>query len=197
MVSGARRLGLALALAAALAAVLGTTTGRTQVASLVWESTGLSREGVGATSPGGWETTSVDETQAAAERLGDRSGEMPAAVVCETPTPLPGTAAIGPRQGSATPDTATASAATYRLCGGGDPQVESSIAQLVAGRSFSASLVTQPDGCASLTVRVAPQSTASTGRQSTALTVSADNGRVVSVQIVSENGATQVTLGGR
>jgi hypothetical protein len=86
---------------------------------------------------------------------------------------------------------------SFRLCGATDPQTERAIEQLIAGRGFSAQLVTRSDGCADLTIDVSPASGAATsGRQSTSLTVSSGApGRTISVRIASENGATRVSLG--
>jgi hypothetical protein len=82
----------------------------------------------------------------------------------------------------------------FRLCGAGavDPQIERAIEQLVAGRSFSATLVGLQDGCAELSI-TATGAASGAGRQSTNLTIG--GGRGVAVRIVSENGSTQATIG--
>ena len=82
----------------------------------------------------------------------------------------------------------------FRLCGAGavDPQIERAIEQLVAGRSFSATLVGLQDGCAELSI-TASGAASGAGRQSTNLTVG--GGRGVAVRIVSEGGSTQATIG--
>jgi hypothetical protein len=73
---------------------------------------------------------------------------------------------------------------------------------LVAGRGFSARLVSQPDGCADLTIDVNASAPAlTTGRASSNLSVASgaqgDNaGRRVAVQIVSENGQTHASITG-
>ncbi len=86
---------------------------------------------------------------------------------------------------------------TFRLCGTADPTTERAIEQLIAGRSYSASLVSRPDGCADLTITVSPHASPGSagGRQSTSLTTSLGSGSQVTVQIVSEQGATQVRIG--
>jgi|GEM_PF-4679251 len=103
--------------------------------------------------------------------------------------------------------------ASYRLCGTADTQAAQAIGQLIAGRSFSARLVGRDDGCADLTISVAPAdaapgttgttngppaSSAATTRQSTRLAVSVparSGSKTITVAIVSENGTTHVTLG--
>jgi hypothetical protein len=80
---------------------------------------------------------------------------------------------------------------TFRLCGPNDPASERAIEQLIAGRGFGATLRGGSDGCAELTITVSPQSSAR-GRNSTTLSVSG-----LTVQIVSENGATRAMIGGR
>jgi hypothetical protein len=88
--------------------------------------------------------------------------------------------------------------ATFRLCGGADVAAARAIEQLIAGRGFSAHLTGRPDGCADLAIDVAAAG-GGAGRQSTNLSVSSGStnnapGRRVAVQIVSENGTTQVSL---
>ncbi len=96
---------------------------------------------------------------------------------------------------------APAGEATFTLCGGPDPKAEQDIAQLIGGRNFSARLNSRSDGCADLTITVMPQSIgATTGRQSTNLTVSVGStggapARSVSIQIATENGVTRVSIG--
>ncbi len=105
--------------------------------------------------------------------------------------------------------------ASYRLCGTADAPAAEAIGRLIAGRPFSARLVGRDDGCADLTISVAPVD-ATTGRapagiastrQSTRLAVSVPAGpggqagsrlsgsKTISVAIVSENGTTHVTVG--
>jgi hypothetical protein len=91
---------------------------------------------------------------------------------------------------------------SFRLCGGADAQVASSLEQFIAGRSFSARLISRPDGCADLSVDVAALGGPATSRQSSTLSVSSGapatttgSGQRISVQIVSENGTTHVTVG--
>jgi len=81
---------------------------------------------------------------------------------------------------------------TFSLCG--DQQATArAIEQLIAGHGFSASLSSQGNGCANLTIRVSPQM--SGGTASSQLNVGLGAGQNVSVQIVSERGATHVTIG--
>jgi len=56
------------------------------------------------------------------------------------------------------PDPAAQTGA-FRLCGGDQQNTARSIEQLIAGRGFSASLASQGDGCADLTIRVGAQPT--------------------------------------
>jgi hypothetical protein len=91
--------------------------------------------------------------------------------------------------------------ATFQLCGGSHAQTARAIEQLIGGRSFRARLNSRSDGCAELTIAVSAQPAGSVGgRQSTNLTVSSGSvngapGRTISVQIVTENGATSVNIG--
>ena len=91
------------------------------------------------------------------------------------------------------PSIPTAQDGTFHLCGA-DPQVERAIEQLVAGRGFNASLISRNDGCADLTIRVNGQGTA--GSASSRLSVGLGSGRTLSVQIVSQGGATHASIGG-
>lgn len=88
----------------------------------------------------------------------------------------------------------TAQEASFHLCGGPDPQAERAIEQLIAGRSFSATLISRPDGCADLTLRVTSSAPNSSARQSATMTVSTGSGRI-SVRIISEQGTTRVSIG--
>ncbi|HLH72255.1 MAG TPA: hypothetical protein VKX96_03150, partial [Chloroflexota bacterium] len=123
-----------------------------------------------------------------------------------TPTPIPPPPLVGDNAGAPAPAqnipsrTTAGLTATFQLCGTPDSQIQQSIENLIAGRGFSARLVSRSDGCADLTITVSPGSTSEqTGaRQSTNLSVSSGSGGMVhtiSVQIVSENGTTHVTIG--
>jgi len=93
-------------------------------------------------------------------------------------------------------DEVTGAAATFRLCGTSDPAAERAIEQAVAGRAFNAILVGRPDGCADLTIEATSPAAVNPGsRVQSTLTMSLDAGRAVSVQIVSEDGATRVSVG--
>jgi hypothetical protein len=90
------------------------------------------------------------------------------------------------------PSGPSAQEGTFHLCGA-DPQAEQAIEQLIAGRSFSTSLTARGDGCADLTVRVTGQNAA--GSATSNLSVSLGSGQTLSIQIVSERGATRVSIG--
>ena len=111
--------------------------------------------------------------------------------------PVPAVPAV-PTPAPAEPGTAdTQLQATFRLCGGTDAATARAIEQLVAGRGFSARLTGRSDGCADLAIAIQPSGGG--GRQSSTLSVAGGStngapGQRVAVQIVSENGATQVTI---
>jgi hypothetical protein len=90
-----------------------------------------------------------------------------------------------------TPDPAAPSG-TFQLCGGDQQSTARAIEQLIAGHGFSASLSSQGSGCAALTIRVSPQ--ASSGTASSQLNVGLGSGTNLSIQIVSERGATRVSI---
>lgn len=119
-----------------------------------------------------------------------------------TPTREPSNPSITGNSGvpAAPPAAQSALSQTFRLCGRPDLRTQQSIERLIAGRSFSAKLVSRSDGCADLSITISPGSTSgpSSGRQSTSLSVSAGSGGTthrISIQIVSQNGATHVTIG--
>ncbi|MGH2350904.1 MAG: hypothetical protein ACRDJN_04745 [Chloroflexota bacterium] len=131
---------------------------------------------------------SNSSSSAALEDQGDQPA-APAAPASQGATPT-----------AAPPADLEAAQATFRLCGVADEAAERAIEQLIAGHGFSATLASRPDGCADLTIDVAPQPSGgvSTGRQSTSLNVSAgpaEARRRIAIQIVSEDGVTQVSLG--
>jgi len=80
---------------------------------------------------------------------------------------------------------------TFNLCSA-DPGIAKAIEDLVAGRGFSSSLVARGNGCAELTIRAT--SPVTSGSATSNLNVSIGSGRSLSIRIVSENGATRVTL---
>ena len=85
---------------------------------------------------------------------------------------------------------------TFRVCGTADAALERAIEEAVAGRAFNATLVGRPDGCADLTIQVTSAAAMSPGsRVESSLSMSLDGGQGVSIQIVSEDGATHVILG--
>ena len=114
-----------------------------------------------------------------------------------TPPPVPPAPASGnvaPAPPSANP---SGLQQTFSLCGTSSASpTERAIEQFIAGRSYSATLVSRSDGCADLTITVSPGSSfGSNGQQSTNLSVASGSGGTISIQIVSQNGATHVTIG--
>ena len=103
-----------------------------------------------------------------------------------------GTAPVHPPATGALTADATPGQARFRLCGPTDPQTERTIEQLVAGRSFSATLTGLQGGCAELTITATGPASGS-GRQSTNLTIGGDPG--VAIRIVSESGSTRASIG--
>jgi hypothetical protein len=82
------------------------------------------------------------------------------------------------------------------VCGTPDPQIARAIEQAVAGRAFSATLIGRPDGCGDLSIQVTSPAALSPGsRVQSTLSLSLQAGRGVSIEIVSEDGATNVSLG--
>ncbi|MDQ3701307.1 MAG: hypothetical protein M3442_10340, partial [Chloroflexota bacterium] len=123
-------------------------------------------------------------------------------VLAPTPRPLPPSPVLVPQVPTPTPVPSLvpgpvgAGQATFRLCSA-DGQAARAIEQLIAGRSFSATLVGLRDGCADLTISVAgaASGTSTAGRQSTNLTVGGSGGaQSIAVRIVSENGTTQASI---
>ena len=88
----------------------------------------------------------------------------------------------------ATDDAARPGQGTYHICGA-DPQIEQAIARLIGDHTFSATLVSGAGGCADLIIEVSPSASSADQRTSTSLAV--DH---LSVQIVTEKGATDVTI---
>jgi hypothetical protein len=120
--------------------------------------------------------------------------DAPADPTADTATPcLPVPAAIQTLTPAfnPTPDP-NASLGTFQLCGGDQQSTARAIEQLIAGHSFSASLSSQGSGCAALTIRVSPQ--LSGGTASSQLSVGLGSGANLSIQIVSERGATRVNI---
>ena len=109
----------------------------------------------------------------------------PAVAQLLAPTPTPVTVAAPAPAGQD---------GTFHICGA-DTQAESAIAQLVAGRGFSATLTARGDGCADLTVH--PNGQVSSGSSSSNLSVGVGSGRTLSIQIVSEAGVTHASITSR
>jgi hypothetical protein len=119
----------------------------------------------------------------------DTPGNVPA-IPCPA---MPDAKTQPPAPAPAAASASGATEGTYQLCGP-DDQAARSIEQLIAGRSFSASLSTSGNGCASLTIKTTSAAPAS-GRASSTVKVSLGSGQPLSIQIVSEGGATHVTIG--
>jgi hypothetical protein len=92
----------------------------------------------------------------------------------------------------AIPSDNAAQEGSFHLCGP-DTQVARSVEQLIGGRGFSATLSTRSDGCADLTIKTT--SPVSSGRTASTLTISLGSGQRLSIQIVSEGGATRASIG--
>jgi hypothetical protein len=132
-------------------------------------------------------TSSIDsalnETMSSDDTTSMNGMPCPTVPGAMTQPPLPVPAAPAP----------VAQEGTFRLCGA-DGQAAVAIEKLIAGRSFNASLTAHGDGCAELTIKTT--SAASTGgRASSTLNVSLGAGQQLSIQIVSEGGATHVKIG--
>jgi len=82
---------------------------------------------------------------------------------------------------------------TFRLCGGDQQATAQAIEQLIGGHGFSASLSSHGDGCADLNIRVGSQP--SGGTSTSKMNVSLGTGTTLSIEIVSERGATHVSIG--
>ena len=158
-------------------------------------------------SPTADQTTTVDQAST--------DGDLNSATPCGTPGPSafstgpsspvaaqpgaalaqPGAAAVGqpPAPAAASSDLQ----ASFRLCGASDAPTARAVEQLIAGRSFSASLNGRSaDSCADLAIHVSPQA-AGTGSQTVSLSVSAGSpARPITVQITSDNGVTHASIGG-
>ena len=90
-----------------------------------------------------------------------------------------------------TPNVASGQAGTFHICGP-DPQAERAIEQLVAGRGFSSTLSAGGDGCAELIIR--PSGQVGSGSNSSNVSVSLGSGQSLSIQIVSDQGATHASI---
>jgi hypothetical protein len=145
-----------------------------------------------------WATSApVSWGQAAATHLfGDPGTDQPAdqTTPCfpipsaiQTMTPL-----VTPPANPAPAPNASAQSGTFRLCGGDQQSTAQAVEQLIAGHGFSASLSSTGDGCADLTIRVSSQP--SGGMASSQMNVSLGSGANLSIQIVSQGGATHVTI---
>jgi hypothetical protein len=114
---------------------------------------------------------------------------VPALIATLLPTPPPAPAAA--QVPSSSTGTGTSGQGSFHLCGA-DASAAQAIEQLIAGRSFSASLNTAADGCADLFVRAT--SPVGSGSATSRLSVSLGNGQNLQIQITSQNGATHVSI---
>jgi hypothetical protein len=126
--------------------------------------------------------TPTDDDQAATDD--GAAATIPCLPAPATSVPVPAPALTSPG--------AAGSAATFHVCGP-DAQAEQAIAQLIGGRGFSASLSAHGDGCADLTISVAPQQVG--GSASSHLAVSLGTQRTLKLDITSQAGGTHVSIG--
>jgi hypothetical protein len=118
---------------------------------------------------------------------------LPQAVIDAFSAAAATSAPVTPEVGSSVPPAeGNAQERTFHVCGQ-DATTEREMEQLIAGRGFSTSITSTGDGCADVTIRAT--SPAGSGRASTNLNVSLGSGRNLSIQIVSEGGATHVSIG--
>jgi hypothetical protein len=134
--------------------------------------------------------TTMDDAQP----TDDASTPCPPAPTTPAANAIPPVVAIQiPTPPSAAPaSSGNTSQASFHLCGP-DASTAQAIEQLIAGRSFSANLTTTADGCADLTVRAT--SPVGSGSATSRLSVSLGSGQNLQIQIVSQNGATHVSIG--
>jgi hypothetical protein len=128
----------------------------------------------------------------------DTATQSDDAVLAQDTTTCPAPPGVMTQQPAPEPAPPVASAAsategTFQLCGP-DDKAARAIEQLIAGRSFSASLSSSGSGCASLTIKTT-SSAVTSGRASSTLNVSLGSGQRLSIQINSEGGMTHVTIG--
>jgi hypothetical protein len=113
---------------------------------------------------------------------------VPPAIASLLPTPLP----PAPAAAQSATGSGTTSQGSFHLCGP-DASAAQAIEQLIAGRSFSASLNTTSDGCADLSIQAT--SPVGNGNATSRLSVSLGSGQNLQIQITSQNGATHVSIG--
>jgi hypothetical protein len=114
---------------------------------------------------------------------------VPALIATLLPTPPPPPPAV--QVPAASTGTGAGSQGSFHLCGT-DASAAHAIEQLIAGRSFSASLNTTADGCADLIVRATAP--VGNGSATSRLSVSLGNGQNLQIQITSQSGATHVSI---
>jgi hypothetical protein len=152
-------------------------------APLAWGQVSAGARGVSETLTSSSSSSSSDDTGVA----DDASAQS---VPCVAPLPTQVAIPAVPNVAPAPAD--SADTGTFRLCGP-DPSVAQAIEQLIAGRSFSASLSARGDGCADLTIRVTSQTVG--GSASSRLIVSLGSGQNLDLNITSGGGATHVSIG--
>ncbi len=146
------------------------------------------------------QTQSTDQTTTNEDDVHVTTGDVTAQQGAPCPPLTPAAAESAPPADATSPgltvgpSSSSPTEAAFRLCGTADPAAERAIERLIAGRSFSSVLRSRPDGCADLTITIDPRSVPSAGRSSSNVSVSIGSGQALSVQIVSESGATRATI---
>jgi hypothetical protein len=197
-------------LAAAVLLALGTaaTFGREQIAHAQWAGA------LGQALPGRSEAATPAERSETGSALAEAVPSVPTGGLAPAGSSLQTSSLSGPT-GS---DPQAQPTTSFRICRPPDPQIAPAIEQLIAGRSFSMVLTAGADDCAELQIAVQPGGLASgrqvnsssrgstavsivqssglaSGRQVSNVSVGLGGNRRISVQIVSENGSTSVTIG--
>jgi hypothetical protein len=126
--------------------------------------------------------TPTNDDQAVTEQA--TSTEIPCLPVPPTLAPVPAPTLIDPGTSDGS--------ATFHVCGP-DAQAEQTIAQLIGGRGFSATLSADGSGCADLTIKVSPKRAG--GTASSHLAVSVGMQRTLTLDITSQDGMTRVSIG--
>jgi len=136
--------------------------------------------------------TSISISDETATMASDSSTQS----VCPTPVALPPAVAqlLPPTPVTGSVPVPAGQDGTFHICGA-DTQAEGAIAQLVAGRGFSATLTARGDGCADLTVH--PNGQVGNGSSTSNLSVGVGSGRTLSIQIASEAGETHASITSR
>src|SRR5579859_911892 len=154
---------------------------------LLWVSSATSVWGQAVPSPNDSTTSATDDSDGSTSTFTTTGDSAPCPAGPTAVTPSTGAAAPGPDLSSGGP----VQEGSFHLCGPND-QVARAVEQLIAGRGFSASVSTRGDVCADLTIKAT--SPVSSGRASSTLKVSLGSGQSLSIQIVSEDGATHASI---